>query len=210
MGASLCLAVRKKKKIAKETIALPEIPEQMVIEILIRLPAKSLMKYKCVTKLWLSLIVSPDFTNLFLKSSPRRRLFAYIADERHRIDKYALLTSSSSSHDQSVVSVIDQNLTMRIIGGHFVNAVRGLACFRAGRRVQICNLHTRQLVKLLIIRSQVKGKNVWNYFGHDPVHDVYKVLSLVWEFTKDHRVRLEHHLLVLGDGALWKKTQCLC
>ncbi|XP_010431269.1 PREDICTED: putative F-box protein At3g52320 [Camelina sativa] len=209
MGASLCLAVRKKKKIAKETIALPEIPEEVLIEILIRLPAKSLMRYKCVSKLWLSLIISPYFTNLFLKSSPRRRLFAYITDARHRIGKYALLiSSSSSSHDQSVVSVIDQNLTMRIIGGHFVNAVRGLACFRAGRRVQICNLHTRQLVELPTIRSQVKGNNVWNYFGHDPVHDVYKVLTLVWEFNKEPRVRLEHHVLVLGAGAIWKNTQC--
>ncbi|EFH66810.1 hypothetical protein ARALYDRAFT_889818 [Arabidopsis lyrata subsp. lyrata] len=50
----------------------------------IRLPAKSLMRFKCVSKLWLSLILSRYLTNRFLKPSPRSRYLAYFVDsEKH-------------------------------------------------------------------------------------------------------------------------------
>ncbi|KAG7560573.1 F-box associated domain type 3 [Arabidopsis thaliana x Arabidopsis arenosa] len=179
MGSSLSLAVRKKKE-KKTLVVLPEITEEMLIDILIRLPAKSLMRFKCVSKLWLSLITSRYFANRFLiKPSPSRCFFAYLVDcENQR--KCLLLKSSSSSHDHSdtSVSVIDQHSTMTVMGGYFVNSVRGLLCYRTRRRVKVCNPNTRQ------------------------------VLSLVWEVNKEERVvRSEHKVLVLGDGATWRNTQ---
>ncbi|KAL1210891.1 F-box/kelch-repeat protein [Cardamine amara subsp. amara] len=52
----------------------PEIPFDLVIEILRRLPAKSLVKFKSVSKIWSSFICSRNFTNSFLRvtSSPPR------------------------------------------------------------------------------------------------------------------------------------------
>ncbi|CAL9246673.1 unnamed protein product [Arabidopsis halleri] len=168
MRSSLSLVVRKKQK--KERImVLPELYEEFLIEILIRLPMKSLMRF----------------------------------------NNFALLTTSSS-HDHSV-SVIDQDLTMPIMGGYFLNACRGLVCFTVGSRVQICNLKTRQLVELPIILTPQGGEdyNIWYYLGHDPVHDEYKVLSFIWRHNREEwKVGSEHHVLVLGARASWKKTQC--
>ncbi|CAA0385896.1 unnamed protein product [Arabidopsis thaliana] len=209
MGSSLCVAVRKKEKQKqkKTVVFLPEIPEEMLIDILIRLPAKSLMRFKCVSKLWLSLITSRYFTNRFFKPSSPSCLFAYLVDRENQ-SKYLLLQSSSSSrhdHSDTSVSVIDQHSTIPIMGGYLVNAARGLLCYRTGRRVKVCNPSTRQIVELPIMRSKT---NVWNWFGHDPFHDEYKVLSLFWEVTKEQTVvRSEHQVLVLGVGASWRNTK---
>ncbi|KAG7560603.1 F-box associated interaction domain [Arabidopsis thaliana x Arabidopsis arenosa] len=66
-----------------------------------------------------------------------------------------------------------------------------------------------QLVDLPI-RSRLLAEandNVWSYFGHDPVHDEYKVLSTVWEDSEGEGiVRSEHQMLVLGPGAYWRNT----
>lgn len=161
--------VRKKKK--KEMILSASLREELLIEI--RLPEKSLMRFKCVSKLWLSLILSRYLTNRFLKPSPRSRYLAYFVDsEKH--SQYALHTSSNHDHSDTSVSVIDQDLTIPTIGGgRFVSSVRGLLCFRNGRRVQICNLNTRQVVELPVMKGN-NNNNVF-YFGHDPVNE-YKVV----------------------------------
>ncbi|KAF3563764.1 hypothetical protein DY000_02011658 [Brassica cretica] len=52
-----------------------------MIEILSRLPAKSLMRFKCVSKLWCCLIRSRYFSNLYLmvSSSQPRPLGLYMS-----------------------------------------------------------------------------------------------------------------------------------
>ncbi|KAG2258205.1 hypothetical protein Bca52824_077499 [Brassica carinata] len=67
----------------REDIA-PEISFDLVIEILTRLPATSLMRFKCVSKLWSCLICSRYFSNLYLTvasspSSPPRPLGLYMS-----------------------------------------------------------------------------------------------------------------------------------
>ncbi|ESQ28785.1 hypothetical protein EUTSA_v10019649mg, partial [Eutrema salsugineum] len=208
-SSSLCLAVKQMKKKEEEmslTVALPDIPEELLIEILTRLPVKSLMRYKCVSKLWLSLITSRYFTDLFLKSSSHgRRFFAYLVDQETRI-KYALLASSSDhDHSDTTVSVIDQDLAMSKIEGRFVSVARGLACFTSQKSVRISNLHTRQVVELPeLISATIVNNNMSNYFGHDPVNDEYKVLSVVWDFSNEEGVlRSEHQVLITINGVLY-------
>ncbi|XP_010480609.1 PREDICTED: putative F-box protein At3g52320 [Camelina sativa] len=192
------------------TTALLEIPEELLIEILIRLPAKSLMRFKCVSKIWLSLITSRYLTNRFLKPSPRRRFLTYcMGSETH--GEYALLTSSNHDHSDTSVSVVDKDLAIQTLGGgRLVSSVRGLLCFKNGRRVRICNLNTRQVVELPTIKEENNFEKVLFYFGHDPVNDEYEVLTTVWDVTyEEERVmRSEHQVLVLGAGAWWKKGQC--
>nr|VDC62393.1 unnamed protein product [Brassica rapa] len=46
---------------------------------------------------------------------------------------------------------------------------------------------------------------MWNHFGYDSIQEEYKVISLTWEMTQERVVRSDHHVLVLGPGASWRR-----
>ncbi|KAJ4903335.1 F-box protein DOR [Raphanus sativus] len=58
------------------------IPHDLIIEIVSRLPTKSVARCRCVSKLWSSLLVHQDFTETYLtRSSARPKiLFACLKD----------------------------------------------------------------------------------------------------------------------------------
>jgi len=45
---------------------LRELSVELVTEVLVRLPVKSLVRFRCVCKAWCSRITSPDFASLHL------------------------------------------------------------------------------------------------------------------------------------------------
>ncbi|KAG7565417.1 F-box associated interaction domain [Arabidopsis suecica] len=211
--------LRKKKVWSKAMVksdskscGFENLTEDLFIEILLKLSAKQVTRAMCVSQLWYSVISSRYFTNLFLESSSlskRPRLLMFLVDKEYQRNYEFLSSSSHIDHVDTPVSVFDQTLDIKGLGGYFVNALRGLLCVRLGRSVRICNLTTMQLVDLPI-RSRLLAEandNVWSYFGHDPVHDEYKVLSTVWEDSEGEGiVRSEHQMLVLGPGAYWRNT----
>lgn len=191
-----------------------DIPEEMWMEILVRLPVNSLMRFKCVSKLWSSFITSRYFTNCFFKLSLQtreRRVFMSVMDLQDYSD-YMFFSALPRNWDAAGSFLqLNQGLTFPgMRGRHFLNALRGLMCFRLGREVQIYNFTTRQLLSLPIVQSNMLegDSHMWNYFGHDPVSDEYKVLSIVWSVSKTwRRVRSEIQVLVLGAKASWRNTR---
>ena len=112
---------RRQRDICKSHEPMPEIPFDLVIEILTSLPSKSLMRFKSVSKVWLSLISSRTFTNLFLKvSSSPLRLYMWLDIDIRNV----LLSTTSSSRDSDVSSfVIDQDLTIPPMKGYHLSHV---------------------------------------------------------------------------------------
>ncbi|CAA7041164.1 unnamed protein product [Microthlaspi erraticum] len=126
-----------------------EIPFDLVIETLTRLPAKSLMRFKSVTKLWSSLICSQYFTNRFLNvSSSPPRLYMMLGLGNNNV---LLSSSASPNSDRTTMHsfVVDQDLTTSGMEDFSVSHVfRGFICFVNGASAKIYNTSTRQLVAL--------------------------------------------------------------
>ncbi|CAA7020951.1 unnamed protein product [Microthlaspi erraticum] len=207
---------RRRREICKSHEAPREIPFDLVIEILWRLPTKSQMRFKSVSKLWSFLICSKYFTNRLPEvstSPPRLYMWLRFEDDRN------MFLSSSSSPDSDVQSfVIDQDLTVPAMQGYsFSHVFRSLMCFTKGPSAQIYNTSTRQLVVLpdMFTAENLKSRTTRFVFytGHDSVHDQYKVFCTV--SRSRHRVGnirtyiSEHWVFLLG-GDRWRKIPSPC
>ncbi|CAN6977159.1 unnamed protein product [Brassica rapa subsp. trilocularis] len=130
----------------------------------------------------------------------------YLVDRDGHGD-YALL-SQLITNLKATVFQLEEYVTIPGMGGCLVNPLEGLMCCRIGRSVRICNLTTKQHVELPIVVSNILGddSNMWNHFGYDPIQEEYKVISLTWEMAQERVVRSDHHVLVLGPGASWRRV----
>ncbi|KAL0791082.1 hypothetical protein Bca101_007328 [Brassica carinata] len=174
--------------VCKSHEASPVIPFDLVIEILTRLPPKSLMRFKSVSNVWSSLICSQYFTNRYQTvSSPAPRLYMGLSflDNSHL--KCMLISVSPSSDSDITISSFDahQDLTKRAMRGYITSVFRGLMCIVDEASAQIYNTTTRQLVVLpkieesSIIDGDHVNKNIKYHIGYDPVQDRYKVVCTV-------------------------------
>lgn len=174
---------RQRETQDSNTLVTPEIPLDLLIEILTRLPAKSVMRFKCMSKFISSLLCSRYFCNLFLKvpsqgPQPQPRLYMFLLD-RNFYSKSLLLSSAPSTCSSSSV-VFDKDLTIREMGGFYLRSVRGFICFTIFLQAHIYNPSTKQHVILPAIESNIvpggDGSNVAYFICYDPVNDQYKLL----------------------------------
>src|ERR1044072_8275998 len=90
--------------------------EEVIIEILMRLPVKSLVRFKCVCKSWFSLISDPHFASShFELAAARTHRLLFLAQsgsdsETRSIDLDA--ASFSDDHDDSAFATIKLNFLL--------------------------------------------------------------------------------------------------
>ncbi|XP_019087384.1 PREDICTED: F-box/kelch-repeat protein At4g19930-like [Camelina sativa] len=223
---SMVIKIRRRRDMCKSHKLMPEIPFDLVIEILTRLPAKSLMRFKSVSKVWSSLIRSRTFTNRLIRvssSAPRLYVTLSFLENSHRKTKLLSSSSSPSSDITTTMSsfVIDQDLTIPSMKGYYISHVfRGLMCFVKEPGVQIYNTTTRQLVVLPdieesnILVEDHMNKKIMYCIGHDPVHDQYKVVCIVarpGEGYGELRTWLTEYWVFILEGnesSRWRKIAC--
>ncbi|CAA7029011.1 unnamed protein product [Microthlaspi erraticum] len=186
------------------------LPFDLVLEILKRLPAKSLMRFKCVSKEWSSVISGPYFTKLFLTATGQQapRLFLCLVER----DVENLLLSSSTSPPDKNWFVVSQDLTIpKLPSLYFFNGLHGLICFTiSSTEACVYNPTTGQLLKLPSINNSNMPQMVTTryFIGHDPVSDQYKILCTIASFSGDlENMKSEHWVLLLGAGGSWKKVE---
>ncbi|XP_059291384.1 F-box/kelch-repeat protein At3g06240-like [Lycium ferocissimum] len=162
----------------------PILPQELITAILVRLPVKSLLQFKCVSKDWFSLISSPSFIRTHLSFSVKNcthHRFLLISG-RHIIKH----CSFSSLFNESSIKALDLDYTMKTPYNsvHIVGSVNGLICFLIGLNgLVLWDPSTRkfkQVVTLMSIRKYFLVKVKYG-FGYDEVHDDYKVVSIFIE-----------------------------
>ncbi|KAK7318647.1 hypothetical protein RJT34_03351 [Clitoria ternatea] len=83
----------------------PTLPRELIVEILLRLPVRSLLRFKSVCKSWSSLISDPKFavSHFDLAASPSHRLLLRLKNNESQVESIHL--DSLFDHDSDVVNL---------------------------------------------------------------------------------------------------------
>ncbi|EXB41586.1 F-box protein [Morus notabilis] len=151
------------------------LPWEIIADILSRLAVKDLLRYRCVSKPWCSLIDGPDFIKLHLKQSLE-------TTSHHRVifgDRTELYWVDLVTLDSAVrlPYPIDIGRGIDVLGG--CNGLVALA--NKGGDVAIWNPSTRSYRTLLISEHEFyflsdSFEFVMSGFGYDPIADDHKLL----------------------------------
>ncbi|XP_010507050.1 PREDICTED: probable F-box protein At3g56670 [Camelina sativa] len=149
------------------------IPLDLTVEILKKLPTKTLMRSQCVSKQWSSLISC----RRDLRDSILTRSLNQPPRDAHIISDDSFIKSIIAF--SSTTSPLNTDNGLVLVPGQYHQYVRGLVCcwskyFRPNV-LAVYNPTTRQSFDLPELKSkQIRGF----FFGYDPCKDQYKVLSM--------------------------------
>ncbi|XP_019100579.1 PREDICTED: F-box protein At2g40910-like isoform X2 [Camelina sativa] len=181
------------------------------------LPAKSMVRFKCFSKQWSSLISCRYFCNRIFNTVTRQQqphMYMCLVDDGGKRVLLSISSSTPSPDNNNTCYVVDQDLSITGMGGFFLNLVRGLMCFSVRKKACIYNPSTRQRLTLPAIKSHIiaqqggdQRKDIRYYIGHDPCNDQYKIVCTVAISSAFFgNVRSEHWVFVLEAGGSWKKV----
>ncbi|CAH8254208.1 unnamed protein product [Arabidopsis lyrata] len=185
---------------------LDSLPLDLKMAILTRLSAKSLKNFRCVSKMWSSIIRSRGFIDSFFSMSAKQsRFIVSLCNIVFGEPEEKLILFFSFSHDEgdesSSSSSLVPNFEMALPAVSFsfysgsCASLHGILTVETEGQLMMCNPSTEQVVKLT---------SDCIFVGYDPIDDQYKVLSwdnIIWE---DPNAHLKHKVLTLGDGQGWR------
>ncbi|CAL9218010.1 unnamed protein product [Arabidopsis halleri] len=160
----------------------------LISEILLRLPEKSVARFRCVSKLWLSITTDPYFIKLFETRYPRpslllcfteyEKLFVSSIPQHHHS-----LQDSNKSYSSS--QSIDRYHLKFPLHNNFppTESVHGLICFQESATPIVCNPSKRQFLTLHKPRKSWERLTV--FLGYDPIEGKHKVMCLPFRRSSD-------------------------
>ncbi|XP_049387552.1 F-box/kelch-repeat protein At3g23880-like [Solanum stenotomum] len=180
------------------------LPTDLIVDILSRFSVKTLLKFRCVSKSWCTLIRSPEFVKTHLSVSAKnkdhthhrlvwtenRDLFTSRDIKQHVLRE----CSVSSLHNDSVVESLDLNYPLKNpeLRVCIVGSVNGLICLDIeDNDLVLWNPTLRVYRKLPDSRLRVSGgsrldriTSVMYGFGYDEFSDDYKVVGVRCSCTR--------------------------
>ncbi|KAF8016028.1 hypothetical protein BT93_H1550 [Corymbia citriodora subsp. variegata] len=199
--------------------------EDILIEILSRLPVKSLGRFKCVSKQWQSLISDPGFTKSHLQRLkagdiiPSQRI---VKSPLETID-YELLDGDTGGGEGSMVvksheiRMADPSWEPGLMG-----CCDGLVCLTVSDGFLLYNPTTKEF-RNLPGSDLVQGDDFFHGFGYDSISDDYKIVqgdgstncqvaifSLKSGSWRKIHVQQESHRAVYDRGVYWKGALHWC
>ncbi|XP_026439671.1 F-box/kelch-repeat protein At3g06240-like [Papaver somniferum] len=164
------------------------IPEEIMFDILTRLPAKSLSRLRCVSKSWNNLIKNPHFLKLQLNHSLKYGEHGIVYNCESCDGKICCVDydSSSSRLSNSVVH-IDYPLDHKT-GNRIIDSCNGLVCYLSSQKeIMIWNPFTKDYRKLSTPpKPDLDPSYVYDFysyskygFGYDSKTDDYKFARMV-------------------------------
>lgn len=190
------------------------LPIDLIIEILKRLPVKTIALCRCVSKKWDSLLSSPHFNKSFLASSSSQPQLLFTFEFK---GKWHFFSSPQNLFDEAA-SVVAPDNHMDISGDWYKEVCLSANGFvylyekqilkgKMERVPVLCNPSTGQKTHLPKVRA--KNNDLRSFLGYDPIEKQFKVLCMtVTRYGNKFNSR-ELHVLTLGKGNLtWRKIEC--
>uniref|UniRef100_A0A2N9FMP5 F-box domain-containing protein n=1 Tax=Fagus sylvatica TaxID=28930 RepID=A0A2N9FMP5_FAGSY len=183
------------------------LPDEVVLEILHRLPAKSLIRLRCISKLWNSRITSPAFitshlTQSLSHSNSNTKIVRY-RTIYPPVEHYKLFRDENDSFHQ--IQQLQLPGTSRL-HHHFklIGYVNGLFCLYKQGRFIVWNPSIKKSITFPKPSIAVYGRVTFRIaFGFDPRSNDYKVVRIAIPFAEEKPPLVE--VYSLNEGS-WRIT----
>ncbi|KAI4354389.1 hypothetical protein L6164_003255 [Bauhinia variegata] len=146
------------------------LPNDLLIEILSKLPVKSLCRFKCVSKLWLSLICDPLFAKVHIKNQ-KPKLILTLGIGKSLVQFMKLESPFYEGNNRLTCPWRESKQD--------IYSCNGLLMARDCDHFYLWNPTTGFYKKFPYPVAGVRGRGTINGFGYDSSIDDYKVLHIV-------------------------------
>ncbi|THG08441.1 F-box protein At3g07870-like [Camellia sinensis] len=201
---------KKKNSIPKE------LPSQIILEILSRLPIKTLFLCQLVSKHWLSLISDPHFVNLHLSRSPVSLLLKPFYRNRRSYQLHLVdLQTLHKIHPREAQLKLNPKINFPLLGRQIVNSCNGLLCLCFDdSEIFVCNPILGDYIVLpWTTYDGITYHRTVNALGFSPKTNQYKVIRFFLQrvvqsfdpFTEleTYRDEAKAKIYTIGEG-LWR------
>ncbi|XP_026388790.1 F-box protein At3g07870-like [Papaver somniferum] len=191
------------------------LPEEIQIEIISRLPIKSVLQCKLVSKPWKNLLQHPSFSQMHfnhhhLDSSSGNLTCCIFYSRQPYVNEFYYSEYAENCNEAPSNRRTRMNLGAPFENSSIFGSCNGLICFsrrfRKGfrewdyGRAYICNPSTREYTTL----PNYGGKYQWNGFGYSSMTKEYKVVRIC-KSGGDSNVGIAQ-VYTLGSGKGWKNA----
>ncbi|KAL5847679.1 hypothetical protein ACOSQ3_011203 [Xanthoceras sorbifolium] len=189
----------------------PQLPDSLIFfELLIRVPVKSLARFKCVNRFWCSLISHSDFIYTHLEAAKRlynnsRLIISCLVHDDN-------LCNSSTLYfylirDDHEPAVLEYSTQVSYDSYHFLPSCNGLVCFYGAHAagIYVCNPSTKNIVR--IPDSIETGSRLLSCgFGFDQRTRNYKIIKISNVADDDDLQIIE--MLTMGTSS-WRAVKII-
>ncbi|KAI3440839.1 F-box domain-containing protein [Psidium guajava] len=181
------------------------VTEDIIIDILSRLPVKSLMRFKCVSKRWRSLISDQHFAKLHLQ----RLILENIAPSQKIIKSNPLQTIDYEALDNGEVNdhvVVESHDLGRDEPWGLAGSCHGLVSLAVDDGLLVYNPATRES-RRLPTSELVAEHEFFHGFGYNSATDDYKIVCGAFFKANDGSKECVSDILSLRSGS-WRRVPC--
>ncbi|KAK4259386.1 hypothetical protein QN277_005724 [Acacia crassicarpa] len=182
----------------------PLLPQDIITNILIRLPVKSLFRFQCVCKFWKNLFKTPSFIAEHLHHSSHQNPYLLFEDFcKSDLFRLCLLD------DEMQILEVPTNPLFDVKGFCLwtLGSCNGLLCigfFSSSLSLLVWNPATREVRRLPRSISYFEGKESYIGFGFSPIVDDYKIVKINAQEDDDRVNEVKVYSLSIGS---WKDVQ---
>ncbi|KAF8036270.1 hypothetical protein BT93_C2095 [Corymbia citriodora subsp. variegata] len=186
-----------------------ELPVDMVTDILVRLPVKTLLQFKCVSKPWCSIIAEPFFADSVLASflaCPSVSTVVSICNPfgpGGSLCRFFRLDHQTGLSTPIPLPDMPSGPHVKVLG-----SINGFICLNDEDLTHLCNPSTREIAALPLtgpnFPAHLLGKiESFAALGYDPASKRYKVLKTWILYLQYGGVVAAHKVLTLGTNS-WR------